>query len=147
MSQRSGTLIASPAPPSPPPILPPRDAPENSAPGKTSHQQLLQFRQNPLKRQRTKKSATHDDVVNDDDRKLRLLDRLTRWMVLLYCSNFQWLDILHEVYTVALSADSFEYVTGRTKIFDNSKTYKHRTIENMEVGIIYCTYHFRCFTY
>lgn len=124
MSQRSNTFGSSP---------PPEDPPED-APPTPRRQRLFDQRTHPAKRQRTKKSAAHAKVGYDDDRKLQLLDRLTRWMVFLYCSNFEWLAVLHKVYSSNLSADSYDYVTGRTKIFDNSKIFKHRTIENMEVS-------------
>ena len=105
----------------------------------TAHQQLVEFRVNGIKPQRTKRTNINRTVLQDNDQKLRLLDRLTRWMVFMYCSNFQWLDILHQVYSPALSADSFEYLTGRSKIFDSAKAFKSRTIHNMEVNLIHCT--------
>lgn len=141
MSQRSETFdlppnLSSDTPPNASPNAPPS---EPTAPAKTARQQLADKRTQPAKRQRLKQAATtHDAATHEDDRKLRLLDRLTRWMVFLYCSNFKWLDILHEVYSVALSADSFDYTTGRSKIFDNAKAFKHRTIDNMEVSSLSC---------
>lgn len=41
---------------------------------------------------------------------------------------------LHQVYGDDIDADSYEYITGRTKIFDNIKAYKNRVLSRMEVS-------------
>jgi len=57
-----------------------------------------------------------------------VLDRKIRWQAFLYFSNFQWLQTLHEVYGEDLDADSYEYMMGRSKIFDSIKAYKNKIL-------------------
>ena len=65
-----------------------------------------------------------------------LVDKLIRWQAFLFFSNFRWLELLHEVYGADLSADSFRYTIGRTRIFDNIKAYKNKVLSCMEVSLI-----------
>ena len=71
--------------------------------------------------------------MNDDDEKLRRLDRKIRWTTFLYFNKFKWEDIIHEVYGLDIDSDSYEYMTARTKILDNVKAYKNRVLTQMKV--------------
>lgn len=71
--------------------------------------------------------------MQENDRLLWLLDWKTRWQAFLYFSNFLWLQTLQDVYEKELNADSYDYITGRIKIFNNIKVYKCKVLARMKV--------------
>ena len=64
---------------------------------------------------------------------LAALDRKIRWMALLYCTNTQHAAIIREAYGKDASTDSYEWIVARTKVFENIKSYKNKTIGRMLV--------------
>lgn len=69
------------------------------------------------------------------ERKLRKLDRETRWQALLFFSSFQVLPVLHSVYGADLSTDTYDYTYGRARVMDNIKAYKCKVLERMHVRL------------
>lgn len=67
---------------------------------------------------------------------MRILDRKTRWMVLLTGSNSQHAEVIKQAYDGKIDADSYEWRNARQKIYDNVKSYKHKVIDRAVVSSI-----------
>ena len=99
--------------------------------------QLWQLQEKPAKKKyRPRRWAVHLFKEAVDDEKLQSLDRKTCWMMFLFFSNFLWLQTLTDIYGEDVSADSFEFVTGRTKIFDLVKAFKYQVLTAIEVSLV-----------
>ena len=85
------------------------------------------------KQRRIKKSATSSTLIEEDDKKLQLLNRKTRWLSFLFFSNFMWLNVLQDVYEKSIATNSYEVVIERTKIFDLIKEFKHFVLTLMKI--------------
>jgi hypothetical protein len=59
-----------------------------------------------------------------------------RWNAFLHFTNDLWVDVVHEVYGSDVDIDSPQAVEARSKIFDNTKSWKWRVLKKMEV----CTF-------
>jgi hypothetical protein len=95
---------------------------------------LRQVRTLPAKRKRARPQGSGTGAgIDTDDEQLRKLDRLIRWDALMYCSTFREDEIIRQCYGFDISPDSQAYTYARTKLYDNIKGYKSRTISRMEV--------------
>lgn len=95
---------------------------------------LRQVRTMPAKRKRTRPQGSGTAAgAETDDEQLRKLDQLIRWDSLMYCSTFREDELIRQCYGIDISPDAQEYMYARTKIYDNVKGYKSRTLLGMEV--------------
>jgi hypothetical protein len=70
----------------------------------------------------------------NEQTKVRQLDRAIRWMVLCYHSNKFAKSIIKKVYGNDIDPDSVEYISARTKVYDNVRAYKSKMLNNMVVS-------------
>lgn len=75
----------------------------------------------------------NNDDNNDENSQWRILDRKIRWYVFLYVSNLFAFDFINKIYD-NLNSNSTTYVTARSKIYDNVKTYKRQMLIKMKIN-------------
>ena len=67
----------------------------------------------------------------------RKLDRLIRWNCFLHMTNQLWQEIAEECYGESFDIDSDAGQRARLRIFDSVKGYKNKTLNFMEVDVIF----------
>ncbi|SLM35178.1 hypothetical protein LPUS_04269 [Lasallia pustulata] len=102
----------------------------------SDRQRLTDLRSLPQSRKRRKRHApstpANPDEIQVDNEKWRVLDRDIRWETLLFTSPFCWETVVKNVFGEAISMDSYEAMTARSKIFYHVKAYKCQVLDAVE---------------
>jgi hypothetical protein len=123
--------------------------PAPSSPSSNTRQRLREARESGgisrlSKRKRSELHEAMEEVLaeqiipgeggrDDEQTKLRRLDRCIRWSTFLFHTTDIWDDILQSVYGPGFDLDSSQIITARQKIFDNVKQYKHKMLARLKV--------------